>query len=52
MDGADAVVDANGFATVTPQYTTTVGEMARLIETFRTSRDSLNIERVGTGQYL
>ncbi|BAL23234.1 NAD-dependent epimerase/dehydratase family protein [Azoarcus sp. KH32C] len=49
MDGADAAVDAEGFATVTPQYTTTVGEMARLIETFRASRDTLMTERVGTG---
>lgn len=49
MDGADAAVDAGGFATVTPQYTTTVGELARLIETFRASRDTLMTERVGTG---
>jgi len=49
MDGADGVVDAEGFATVTPQYTTTVGEMAGLLETFRASRDTLVTERVGTG---
>lgn len=49
MDGADAAVDAEGFATVTPQYTTTVGEMAGLIEAFRASRDTLVTERVGTG---
>lgn len=49
MDGADAAVDAEGFATVTPQYTTTVGELARQIETFRASRDTLVTERVGTG---
>jgi UDP-2-acetamido-2,6-beta-L-arabino-hexul-4-ose reductase len=42
-------VDAEGFATVTPQYTTTVGEIAGLIETFRASRDTLVTERVGTG---
>lgn len=34
---------------MTPQYTTTVGELARLIETFRASRDTLVTERVGTG---
>jgi len=34
---------------VTPHYTATVGEMARLIETFRISRDALMTERVGTG---
>lgn len=49
MDGALAAPDADGFATVTPQYSTTVGEMARLIETFRTSRDTLMTERVGSG---
>lgn len=49
MDGADAALDAEGFATVTPQYTTTVGEIARLIETFRASRDTLMTERVGAG---
>ncbi|WGS50620.1 capsular polysaccharide biosynthesis protein CapF [Paraburkholderia sp. D15] len=49
MDGADAVVDADGFAVVTPQYTTTVGELARQIQAFRDSRDTLVIDRVGTG---
>lgn len=49
MDGADAAVDAGGFATVTPQYTTTVGELARLIQVFKDSRDTLTTERVGTG---
>ena len=49
MDGADAAVDAEGFATVTPQYTTTVGEVAQLIEAFRHSRSTLVTERVGTG---
>ena len=49
MDGADAAVDAEGFATVAPQYTATVGEIARLIETFRDSRNTLMTERVGTG---
>ena len=49
MDGADAVVDSEGYATVTPQYTTTVGEIARLIRTFHASRETLMTERVGTG---
>lgn len=49
MDGADAAVDADGFATVAPQYTTTVGELARLIQVFKDSRDTLMTERVGTG---
>lgn len=49
MDGADAVVNADGFAMVAPQYTTTVGELATLIQTFKDSRGTLMTERVGTG---
>ncbi|WP_333710269.1 UDP-2-acetamido-2,6-beta-L-arabino-hexul-4-ose reductase [Malikia spinosa] len=49
MDGADAAVDAQGFATVTPQYSSTVGELAGLIQTFKDSRQTLMSERVGTG---
>jgi UDP-2-acetamido-2,6-beta-L-arabino-hexul-4-ose reductase len=49
MDGADAAVGADGFASVTPQYTTTVGELARQIHAFKDSRTSLTTERVGTG---
>ena len=49
LDGADAALDANGFATVTPQYSTTVGELARLVQAFKDSRNTLMTERVGTG---
>ena len=49
MDGADAALGADGFASVTPQYTTTVGELARLIQSFKDSRQTLMTERVGTG---
>ena len=49
MDGADAAVDANGFAVVAPQYTTKVGEVANLIQAFKDSRQTLMTERVGTG---
>jgi UDP-2-acetamido-2,6-beta-L-arabino-hexul-4-ose reductase len=49
MDGADDALGADGFASVTPQYTTTVGELARQIQAFRDSRTSLMTERVGTG---
>jgi UDP-2-acetamido-2,6-beta-L-arabino-hexul-4-ose reductase len=49
MDSADASVDAAGFATVTPQYTTTVGELARQFQAFKDSRTTLMTERVGTG---
>lgn len=49
MDGAVPMIDADGFATVQPQYATTVGELARLIQAFRDSRRSLVTERVGNG---
>jgi UDP-2-acetamido-2,6-beta-L-arabino-hexul-4-ose reductase len=49
MDGADPIEDEEGFAVVEPHYTTTVGELAYLLETFRASRETLMIERVGTG---
>lgn len=49
LDGADAMVDADGFAVVAPQYTTTVGELAAQIQTFKDSRSTLMTERVGTG---
>ena len=49
MDGLSPVLDALGFATVAPLYTTTVGEIAGLLESFVASRDTLTIERVGTG---
>lgn len=49
MDGADAALDAQGFATVAPQYTTTVGELAHTIQSFKDSRQTLMTERVGTG---
>ena len=49
MDGADAAVGSNGFEAVAPQYTTTVGELARQIRAFKDSRTTLMTERVGTG---
>jgi UDP-2-acetamido-2,6-beta-L-arabino-hexul-4-ose reductase len=49
LDGADAMVGVNGLATVSPQYTTTVGEIARQIQAFKDSRSTLMTERVGTG---
>lgn len=49
MDGADALVGADGFACVAPQYSTTVGELAQLIKTFKESRNTLITERVGSG---
>jgi UDP-2-acetamido-2,6-beta-L-arabino-hexul-4-ose reductase len=49
MEGADAEMDADGFATVASQYSTTVGELARLVQAFKDSRGTLMTERVGTG---
>ncbi|MGT2455592.1 UDP-2-acetamido-2,6-beta-L-arabino-hexul-4-ose reductase [Cupriavidus basilensis] len=49
MDGSNPVVDGDGFATLTPQYTTTVGELAAQIQAFKDSRATLMTERVGTG---
>jgi UDP-2-acetamido-2,6-beta-L-arabino-hexul-4-ose reductase len=49
MDGTYATADAHGFATVTPQYATTVGEVSRLIQSFKESRNTLMTERVGAG---
>lgn len=49
MEGADAAQEPDGFATVAPQYTTTVGELASQIHAFKESRSTLMTERVGTG---
>lgn len=49
MDGASQNAGAEGFESVTPQYTSTVGEVADLIRTFKESRQTLMTERVGTG---
>jgi UDP-2-acetamido-2,6-beta-L-arabino-hexul-4-ose reductase len=49
MDGADIPVDADGFATVAPRYTSTVGDLAQLIQSISDSRNTLITERVGTG---
>jgi UDP-2-acetamido-2,6-beta-L-arabino-hexul-4-ose reductase len=49
MDGADASADTEGFESITPQYTISVGELARQITDFRESRDNLLIDHVGTG---
>lgn len=49
MDGAVSEAGAGGFAAVQPYYDTTVGELAALIRSFRESRRSLVMERVGAG---
>ena len=49
MDGVPAKIDSDGFAQLFPRYSTTVGEMANLINRFKRNRETLEIERVGTG---
>ena len=49
LDGADPAVNAQGFATVAPQYSTTVGSVAQQVQAFHDSRATLISERVGTG---
>jgi UDP-2-acetamido-2,6-beta-L-arabino-hexul-4-ose reductase len=49
MDGADAQNTPEGFASVAPQYSASVGTLAEHIQAFRHSRNSLMTERVGTG---
>ena len=49
IDGADAVVDCDGFVVLAPQYSSTVGELARLIQSFKESRSTLITGRVGLG---
>ncbi len=49
MDGADRAVDKDGFEVIAPQYTTTVGELAKQLNAFNRSRSTLLTERVGAG---
>lgn len=49
MDGANPIINIDGFAVVNPQYTITVGDLANQIRAFRDSRSNLLTERVGIG---
>jgi UDP-2-acetamido-2,6-beta-L-arabino-hexul-4-ose reductase len=49
LDGADSAAGPDAFEPVAPQYTTTVGELARQIHAFEDSRATLMTERVGAG---
>ena len=49
MTNSLATAGEQSFSTIEPQYTTTVGELARLIQSFKDSRDTLMTERVGSG---
>jgi UDP-2-acetamido-2,6-beta-L-arabino-hexul-4-ose reductase len=49
MNGEPDTVGADGFSVVGPVYSTTVGEIATLIQSFKDSRATQTTERVGTG---
>jgi len=49
IDGTVPLPDPDGFIGIHPQYTTTVGEIEKLIRAFKYSRSSLVTERVGIG---
>jgi UDP-2-acetamido-2,6-beta-L-arabino-hexul-4-ose reductase len=48
-DGAEPTVDADGFAKVVPEYSTTVGALADAIHRFRMMRETIVTDHVGTG---
>jgi UDP-2-acetamido-2,6-beta-L-arabino-hexul-4-ose reductase len=47
LDNGYVPKDDNGFSKVEPEYQTTVGEVAKLIQGFKEKRDNLMIDRVG-----
>jgi UDP-2-acetamido-2,6-beta-L-arabino-hexul-4-ose reductase len=49
LDGTAAAVNTDGFAAVAVQYSSTVGELAQQIQSFKDSRETLTIPRVGQG---
>ena len=49
MGSADVVKNTDDFPAVAPQYSITVGDLVRLIQSFKDSRQSLMIDHVGTG---
>ena len=48
-DGAVPATGADGFAVVSPEYHSTVGEVADMLRAFRSSRETLVTEAVGRG---
>lgn len=51
MDKLDSNSDAVCYKTVTPQYATTIGKLASLLNKFREGRNTLISECVGSGLY-
>ena len=49
LDGQPVPRDAAGFATIAPEYATSVGEVVDLIRDFRDARSTLLVRQVGAG---
>lgn len=49
MDGGSSIKDGRGFSGGIPEYQTTVGEVARLIQEFHAGREDLRVSQVGNG---
>lgn len=49
LDGAEPILDSEGFAVVNPVYRTTVGAVADQLHRFRAMRDTIVTDHVGTG---
>lgn len=49
LDGSDGSNGSDGFEVITPTYTSTVGDIAKQLESFRVSRNTLTINHVGLG---
>ena len=49
MDGAEPMAGQDGFSVIRPQYAITVGDLARWMTSFRESRDTLLMDKVGVG---
>jgi UDP-2-acetamido-2,6-beta-L-arabino-hexul-4-ose reductase len=49
MDGSYEADNSEYFKTVSPQFSSTIGELARLIQSFKETRETLMTDRVGDG---
>ena len=49
LEGAPSARGLDGFEVITPEYSTNVGEVARQIQVFKDSRETLTTDSVGVG---
>ena len=49
MTSNTPVISKDGITQITPTYSITVGKLAKIIQSFKDSRDNLSIDRVGVG---